>query len=315
MRAITVDAFDAPIVMREVPVPEPAPGEVRIRVRAAGVNTADRRLWHGAFKGMQEHVFPLTLGFDMAGVVDLAGPGVTRYREGDEVYGTLWKPILLQGTFADYVVSPADSFIARKPASLDFVKAAAVPMGGQTALVAVDSLGVSAGETLLIVGATGSVGTFAAQIASRRGARVIATARPAEQAYVRDIGATEIVDYTAANLVQALRGIHPNGIDAVLDLVSNAEELAKIADLLRRGGRLATTLYVADPAAYRERGIEATNIEIRPGPALLDPLRALIDEEQLLIPIARTFPLEEAAGALEYAAKAHPLGHVVLTVS
>ncbi len=315
MRAITVDAFDAPIVMREVPVPEPAPGEVRLRVRAAGVNAADRRLWHGAFKAIQPHEFPLTLGFDMAGVVDVAGPGVTSYRAGDEVYGTLWKPILLQGTFADYVLSPADSFIAQKPESLDFIKAAAVPMGGQTALVALDSLGVGAGETLLIVGATGSVGTFASQIASRRGARVIATARPSEQRYARDMGATEIVDYTAGDLVVMVRAAHRDGIDAVLDLVSGAEELARIAGVLRPGGRVATTLYVADPVAYRARGIEAVNIDTKPGPALLDPLRTLIDEEQLHIPIDRTYPLEEAAAAFDYVAKAHPVGHVVLKVT
>ncbi len=315
MRAITIDSFDAPIVMRELPVPEPAPGEVRLRVRAAGVNTADWRLWRGAFKDIQEHEFPLILRFDMAGIVDLPGPGVDRYRKGDEVYGTLWKPILLQGTFADYVLSPADSFIAAKPASLDFTRAAAVPMGGQTALLAIDAVLVGAGETLLIVGATGSVGTFAMQIASRQGARVIATARPGEERYAREMGATETIDYTASDLVQAVRRTHPGGIDAVLDLVNKADGLARVAGLLRPGGRLATTLYAADPATYRARGIEATNIDTRPGPVLLDRLRALIDAEQLCIPIARTFPLEEAAAALEYSAQAHPLGRIVLTVS
>lgn len=168
MRAIMIDAFDAPVTLREIARPEPKRGEVLVRVRAAGVNAADWRLWHGAYKDMQEHRFPITLGFDMAGVVESVAEAAEGLRAGDEVFGTLWKRVLLDGTFADYVVSPAASFIGPKPASLDFVSAAAVRMGGQTAVTVLDALRMRANEVLLIIGATGSVGSFVTQFAPPR---------------------------------------------------------------------------------------------------------------------------------------------------
>ncbi|BDG05039.1 NADP-dependent oxidoreductase [Anaeromyxobacter oryzae] len=315
MRAVMIDGFDAPVTVREIPTPDPKAGEVLLRVRAAGVNAADWRLWHGAYQGTQEHRFPITLGFDMAGVVERPGDGVDAYRGGEAVYGTLWKQVLLDGTFADYVVSPARWFFGVKPSTLDFVHAAAASMGGLTALVATDALRTKRDETLLIVGAAGSVGSFATQLASRQGVRVIATVRPGEGEYVTRMGAAETVDYTAEDVVEAVRARHPRGVDAVLDLVSRPDELSRIATLLHPGGRLVTTLFAADEAAYQARGIAATNVNTTHEPLLLERLRKAIDDGQLQVPIARTFALEEAAAALEYGEKGHPLGRIVLTVS
>ncbi len=315
MRAIQIDGFDAPLKVREIATPAPKAGEVLLRVRAAGVNAADWRLWHGAYKSVQEHRFPITLGFDMAGVVERPGERVEIYRGGEEVYGSLWKPILLDGTFADYVVSPAGSFFGPKPASLDFREAAAVPMSALTALVALDALRPRTSETLLVVGATGAVGSFVTQLAARQGVEVIATSRRSDVEYVRGMGAAETVDYTVGDYVEVLRAKHPRGIDTILDMVSSAADLRRIAGLLHKGGRVATTLFAADPADYRARGIEATNINTPHGPDLLERLRKLIDSEHLRIPMARTYPLEQAAAALDLGEKGHPSGRIVLTVS
>lgn len=315
MRAMMIDAFDAPVVLREIPTPELKRGAVLVRVRMAGVNTADSRLRHGAFKNTQQHHFPITLGFDMAGTVERAAPDVDTFRSGDEVYGTLWKQVLLDGTFADYVVCPARSFIGPMPASLDFQTAAAVPMGGQTAVVALEALRMSAGEKLLINGATGSVGSFATQFAAASGVHVIATARARDEQYMRSMGAAEIVDYTAGDVVEMVKSRHPRGIDGVLDLVNKSAELSRVATVLHDGGRLATSLYAADAAAYRARGIEATNIDTKPGAELLAKLRERLDATQAEVPIAAEFPLEQAAAALACSEKEHPLGHIVLTVS
>jgi len=312
MRAIQIDGFDAPLRVREIDTPSPRSGEVLLRVRAAGVNAADWRLWHGEYRSVQEHRFPITLGFDMAGVVDRLGERVETYRGGEEVYGSIWKPLLLDGTFADYVVSPAGLFFGPKPASLDFAEAAAVPMSGTTALVALDALRPRAGETLLVVGATGAVGGFATQLASREGVKVIATSRRSDVEYLRGLGAAETVDYTQGNFVEALRAKYPRGIDTILDVVSSAAELSRIAALLHKGGRVVPALFAADAVAYRARGIEATNINTPHDPGLLERLRKLIDREHLRTPMARTYPLEQAAAALSLGEKGHPSGRVVL---
>ncbi|HEV8446190.1 MAG TPA: NADP-dependent oxidoreductase [Gemmatimonadaceae bacterium] len=310
-----IDAFDAPVTLRQIPKPEPKRGEALVRVRAAGVNAADWRLWHGAYKDMQEHRFPITLGFDMAGVVETAAEGADGFRAGDEVYGTLWKQVLLDGTFADYVVSPAASFIGRKPASLDFVSAAAVPMGGQTAVTALDAMRMQANEVLLVIGATGSVGSFVTQFAAAAGVHVIATARAQEEKYARGLGAGETVDYMAGDTVGIVKARYPRGIDGVLDLVNRSTELSRVATVLHDRGRLATTLYAADPAAYHSRGIEAINIQTLPGADLLTKLRERLDATRARIPIAAEFPLDQAASALECGQRKHPLGRIVLTVS
>jgi NADPH2:quinone reductase len=310
-----IDAFDAPVTLRQIPTPGLERGEVLVRVRVAGLNAADSRLRHGAYENTQEHHFPITLGFDMAGVVERTADGVERFRSGDEVYGTLWKQILLDGTFADYVVSPARSFIGKKPASLDFVTAAAVPMGGQTAVVALDALRMKAGEELLIIGATGSVGSFATQFAAAAGVHVIATARAEDEQYARGMGAAETVDYTAGDTVQIVKSRHPRGIDGLLDLVNRSSELSRVATVLHDGGRLATSLYAADPVDYRTRGIEATNIDTKPSAELLAKLSERLEATRARVPIAAEFPLEKAAAALECGEKKHPLGHIVLAVS
>jgi NADPH:quinone reductase len=211
MQAFALTSFDEPAGVSEVPVPQPGPGDVRVRVRAASINGFDVFVASGMAKDMMEHRLPVVIGKDFAGVVDAVGDGVTRFSPGDEVAGiTPFDDVLHRGTFGDYVVVPADGFIGPKPADVDFERAAALGLAGLAALVSVDAIDPSDGDVVLVVGATGGVGAYTVQLAAARGATVIATGLPEDEAWLRELGADEVVDYTG-DVVSAVRAGHPEG--------------------------------------------------------------------------------------------------------
>src|SRR5215208_6350253 len=177
MRAITLESFESDPTLQEIPTPQIAPNEVLVRVRASSVNPVDNAIAAGMMRGMVEHEFPVVLGRDYAGVVEQAGSDVTRYAEGEEVYGFLpaANPNVHDGTWAELIVVPEDNFVAGKPAGVELAEAGAAPLSGITALSALDALGVSEGDTVLVVGANGGVGSSFVQLA---GATVIAPGLP-----------------------------------------------------------------------------------------------------------------------------------------
>jgi NADPH:quinone reductase-like Zn-dependent oxidoreductase len=267
----------------------------------------------GDLKDELEHRFPLILGFDAAGVVERAGAGVTELAEGDEVYGYLFKPVVGGGAYAEYVSAPA-AIVARKPESIRFTEAAALPVPGLTAMDLVDAVDPKEGETVLIVGATGGVGSYALQLATRRGARVIATAREANEAFARELGATETVDHTRRDLLDAVRMTHPGGIEAIIDVVSERDALGRIAGLVKEGGRLASSVYAADVESLAQRGIKATNVSVQPDARRLEELSRIVDAGELTVRLERTFPLEQAPEALDESRTGHVRGKIVLLV-
>jgi NADPH:quinone reductase-like Zn-dependent oxidoreductase len=311
MRAIAEERFGGPITLMDLPTPEIGKDEVLIRVRAAGVNPFDWKVADGALEGEREHRFPLILGFDAAGVVERVGGGATRFAEGDEVYGYLFKPVIGGGSYADYVSAPAD-IVAKKPESVGFAEAAALPTPGLAAMDLLDAVNLGEGDTLLIVGATGGVGSYAVQLAARRGARVIATARSANDAFVRELGAVDTVDHTTEDLIESVLVTHPDGIEAVIDVVSDPEALGRIARLVKRGGRIASSVDAADAESLARRGIEATNVGARPDALRLAELARLVDAGELSVRPERTFPLEGAPEALEASRTGHVRGKLVL---
>ncbi len=313
MRAIAEDRFGGPVRLMELPTPKIRANEVLIRVHAAGVNPFDWKVADGELGDKMEHRFPLILGFDAAGVVEGVGSDVTDLAAGDEVYGYLSKLVIGEGTYADYVSAPATA-VAKKPRSLGYAESAALPMPGLTALNLVDAVNLQEGEIVLIVGATGGVGSYAIQLAARRGARVIATARLGNEAFVRELGAAETIDHRKGGLVEEVRAAYPNGIDAVIDLVSDREALSRIAGLLREGGRLASSVYAVDMQEFAERGIQATNIGIQPVVRRLEELQRMVDGGELSVRLERTFPLEDAPEALEESRTRHVRGKIVLLV-
>jgi NADPH:quinone reductase-like Zn-dependent oxidoreductase len=311
MRAFAIDRFGEPGTLRTLPTPAIGADDILVRVHAAGVNPLDEKIRDG-FKAVEGVRFPLTLGQDAAGVVVRIGPYVTRFGVGSAVYGAFW----LAGTFAEYVRVPTTRVaVASKPATLDFAQAAALPTPALAAVTALRAVTITTGDTLLIVGATGGVGSYAVQMAARCGARVIATARPDAEAYVRQLGAAEVIDYTQRDLVAIVKAAHPQGIDALIDVISDRTVLPHMAETLRAGGRLATTPHSADEAALAARGICATNVDVFGTTGGLDAVARCIDAGGITVPLERTFPLDAAAEALAAMRAGHLRGKLVLTAA
>ncbi|QBS45655.1 NADP-dependent oxidoreductase [Nocardia sp. CS682] len=303
MRAISQHTLGGPEVLTEVqlPRPVPGPGEILVRVRAAGLNPTDWK--HRAIANLFLPEPPFVLGWDVSGEVAETGIGVTLFEPGDEVFGMLPYPNG-HGALAEYVVGPARAF-ARKPANLDHVQAAAVPLAALTAWQAlVDNAALDAGQRVLIHAAAGGVGHFAVQIAKARGAYVIGTASAPNHEFLRSLGADEVLDYRTTDIAEAVRDV-----DVVLDSIDDDNSLRSLRTL--RAGGLLVTLRAAGAvdlvAAAREVGVRAIRMLVEHDHAGMRALAGLVESGALRPTIAGTFPLAEAA-------KAHALGDTGRTV-
>jgi NADPH:quinone reductase-like Zn-dependent oxidoreductase len=307
MKAIAIQRYGGPEVVEflELPDPKMRPDWVLVRVRAAGVNPADRMVREGDADAMLHAQFPLVMGWDMAGVVQQVGAGVTEYQVGDKVIGYVNKDWVHGGTYAELVAAPVRT-LARKPASLDWVQAAGLPLAGLTAYQGLHrALAVKAGETVLIHAAAGGVGSFATQIAASLGARVIGTASEHNHAYLRSLGA-EPVAY-GAGLADRVRALAPRGVDAAFDLVGG-EALTVSRELVADPGRIASIVETA------VLDIGGRFVWVRPDAADLAALGELADTGRLTVNVAATFPLAQAASAQELLAERRTRGKIVLTV-
>ncbi|AEW98269.1 NADP-dependent oxidoreductase [Streptantibioticus cattleyicolor] len=311
MRAVSQERAGGPEVLRVVETdrPRPGPTEILVRVHAAGVNPAD---WKARARGafLTGEVPPFTLGFDVSGVVEAVGIGVTVHRPGDEVFGMPRFPHPASA-YAEYVTAPARRF-ARRPARLDHVQAAALPLAGLTAWQAlVDTAEVRSGQRVLIHAAAGGVGHLAVQIAKARGAYVIATARQAKHDFLRELGADELIDYTTQDFAEAVRDV-----DVVLETVGG-DYPARSLNTLRPGGTLVSILPL-DPAFPADRaaaaGIRAAFVMVEPDLAALREIAALADDGRLRVHVETVLPLEEAAKAHTLGESGRTRGKIVLSV-
>ncbi|HEX6443711.1 MAG TPA: NADP-dependent oxidoreductase [Streptosporangiales bacterium] len=307
MRAVRLEEFGGPEVLRpvEVPRPEPIGTEVLVRVEAAGVNPVDWVTRRG--EGLLA-VPPMTLGWDVSGVVERVGRGVSRFEVGDEVFGMPWFP-REAGGYAEYTTAPSRQ-LARKPAAMTHVEAAALPLAGLTAWqVLVDTAGVEPGQRVLVTAAAGGVGHLAVQIAKARGAYVIGTAREAKHEFLRGIGADEVVDYTTANPAEVT-----GDLDVVLDPVGGPHA-ADLVSAIRPGGILLPfrpEQSVYDRAA--DRGVRVRLVLVEPDGHALEELARLVDTGRLRVAVERTWPLAAAAEAHRYGERGRTTGKLVLTV-
>lgn len=314
MKAFGLADENASGSVNEVPTPEPGPGEVRVRVRASSVNGYDTFVASGMARTMMEHRYPVIVGKDFAGVIDAVGDGVTRFAVGDEVAGiTPFEPHVSSGSFAEYVVVPADGFIERKPQNLDFEQAASVGLAAVTALVAVRAIGASEGDRVLIVGATGAVGSYAVQVAARRGSAVIATGLPEDEGWLRGIGAGEVVDYSG-DLPAAVRERHPGGVDALIVAVSLGEGFGPTAELVKEGGRIASTVGGADAESFASRKITAANVLGQADPGPYAEVLQMAADGSLTVPITQTFTFDQLPEALGLVGKRRSRGKVAVTI-
>jgi NADPH:quinone reductase len=314
VRAITVTEYGATPAVAEVPTPEPGHEQVLLRIRAAGMNPMDRTLASGDWKPMPA-TFPMVLGADGAGVVEKIGEGESRFSVGDDLFGQLLLPPLgSAGTYAEYVAVGEDAPLARVPAGLDDVVAAALPTAGGAGLALVELLEPLTDKTVLIVGAGGGVGSFATQFAVNAGGNVIANVHAEDADRMRAYGAIETIDHTQVPLAEAVPQSHPDGIDALLDLVSDAAGFAALASVVRSGGTAVTTQYVADEEALAAAGIIGINFALPSSSALFERVADAVADGRIVAPPITRISLEEVPAALSPAQARPASGKTVITL-
>ncbi|MEV0848554.1 NADP-dependent oxidoreductase [Streptomyces sp. NPDC049954] len=315
MRAIVQTEFGGPEVLTptRVPRPEPVPTEVLVRVRAAGVNPVDGKTRQGLGAAAALAKPPLVPGWDVAGVVEEVGAGVTVLRPGDEVFGMPWFP-RPAGAYAEYVTAPARQF-ARKPAGLSFEQAGALPLASLTAWQAlVDTARLRRGERLLVHAGAGGVGHLAVQLAHHLGAHVIATASASRHAWLRSLGADEVLDYRTTRFEDEVAGV-----DTVLDLVGPKDDTSERSlRVLRPGGLLVTApsgggTEIHERAA--EAGLRSTGILVEPDGAALTRIAQLVEKGALRVHVDDVHPLEDAAAAHTRLEAGGTRGKLVLSVA
>jgi NADPH:quinone reductase-like Zn-dependent oxidoreductase len=314
MKALALIDFDSAPAVRDLPTPEPGSGQVRVRVKAAALNAMDAGISSGIAKAMTEYRFPVVIGRDAAGVVDAVGDGVGHVSVDDEVLGhVLFGPKLHDGTVAEYAVLPAEAVVA-KPASLGFTEAAALPLAGAAALAAVDAAELQQGQMVLIAGAGGGVGSFAIQLAVARGATVIATGLPEDADRLLALGASKVVDYRQDVAEQVLSD-HPDGVDALLDLVTfDPDSFGKLAKAVRRGGKVGSTTTGATPEALEAAGQTGQAIFAVPNRDTLGKLLGEIERGTLRVDVEQILPLDEATKGLETLANRTARGKIAVAI-
>src|SRR6184192_2019727 len=307
MKAAVAHEYGGPEVLKSEDVPRPGPkeDEALVRVIASGVNPADPLTLSGKYAREFGTHLPLIPGYDIAGVVEKTGAKVTNLKAGDAVYGYP----TFGGGWAEYV-TVKEWEVAAKPKSLNFAEAAAVPMGALTAWQAlVDVAQLNAGQTILIHGGSGGVGSFAVQIAKARGARVIATASTANQDLLKQLGADVAIDYTKQKFEDVAKDV-----DVVLDSVGK-DTLARSYAVLKKGGIILALVGQPDPEELEKHEIRAEGIWVKPNAKDLSEIGQLIDAGKIKSIVTQIRPLSEAIAAEQQAETHHTRGKVVLRIA
>jgi len=307
MKAVVAHEYGTPEVLKfeDVPRPEPKENEALVRVIASGVNPADPLTLSGKYAREFGTHLPLIPGYDIAGLVEKTGAKITKLKVGDAIYGYP----SFGGGWAEYV-TVKEYEVAAKPTSLSFADAAAVLMGALTAWQAlVDTAQLHAGQTVLIHGGSGGVGSFAVQIAKARGARVIATASTANQDLLKQLGADVAIDYTKTRFEEIAKDV-----DAVLDPVGK-DTLAHSYAVVKKGGIVMSLVARPDRAELEKRGIRGAAISVHPDAEDLAEIAHLIDAGKIKPIVTKVLPLSEAIAAQRQAATHHTRGKVVLRIT
>src|SRR5438552_8366255 len=307
MKAIVIHQYGGPEALKyeDAPRPEPKDNQVLVKVIAAAVNPVDAMIRSGKYAKVFGTTLPLIPGYDIAGIVEKSGAKVTRFKPGDAVYAyPMWG-----GGYAEYdVVDETET--ALKPKSINFAEAAAVPLAALTAWQAlIDAAKLSPGQTVLIHGGSGGVGSFAIQIAKTRGAKVIATASTPNQELLKQLGADVAVDYTKQKFEDVARDV-----DVVLDSVGE-DTLARSYGVVKRGGFIVSLVARPERAGLDKHGIRGAALSVEPNSDELAQIGKLIDQKKIKVIVSQTFPLSEATKAQEQVATGHTRGKVVLKVA
>jgi NADPH:quinone reductase-like Zn-dependent oxidoreductase len=312
MKALALESFEGGPRVIDVPDPVVRPGEVLVRLGAASVNAFDVAVAAGYMKDFMPYEFPAVVGSDLAGRIDAVGDDVEDFEVGARIFGMMGtKGVIHDGSFGEFA-NPTAASIASAPEGLAEPDAGSLGVAGTTAMSALEAVAPSDGSTVLIVGATGGVGSFAIQLAALRGAHVIASVRPGDEDFVTGLGAADTVDYTG-DVVAEIRRRYPNGIDALIDAVNRDQTaFAGLVALVHDGGWAASVVGGAGEAT-EIGGVAVSNVG--GNPEHLSDMADLVVKGELRVAIRRTYPLPDAAQALHDFANEHTLGKLVITMS
>jgi NADPH:quinone reductase-like Zn-dependent oxidoreductase len=308
MKAIVIHEYGGAEVLKyeEVSRPEPNDDQLLVRVIAAGVNPVDGMIRSGMFAD-EHRAFPIILGGDIAGVVEKVGNKVTKFKAGDPVFA--YVSLDNSGGYAQYALATGRE-VAPKPQSLTYVEAAAVPIVAMTAWQAlIDTAKLASGQTVLIHGGSGGVGSFAIQIAKARGAKVIATASTANQELLKQLGADVAIDYTKQKFEDRAKDV-----DVVLDSIGK-DTLARSYGVVKKGGIIVSLVARPDERELKIHGIRGVALSVDPNADELTEIGKLIDDKKIKVIVSQTFPLSEAIKAQQQVATGHTRGKIVLKVA
>ncbi|MFC4637682.1 NADP-dependent oxidoreductase [Deinococcus hohokamensis] len=314
MRALHVPAAGEQPQLSDLPTPTPTEGTVLIRVKAAGLNPIDNAVAAGMLAqwGLP-HEYPVVLGRDAAGIVAAVGAGVDHVKVGDEVFGhVLLAPPISAGTLAEYALLPAAA-VTLKPAALDFTTAAALPLAGASAVQLIEAIDPQQGQTVLVNGASGGVGSFVVQLLAARGVKVIATGKAADAARLTELGAAQVIDYTTGPVAEQVRAATPDGVDALINL-HGMDPAGVPVGAVRSGGKVASVAAMPDEATLSAAGLTGTAVMSRPVREVLAPLAEQAAAGTLKIMVSDVLPLEQAASGLGRLATGGAGGKLVVTI-
>jgi len=308
MKAVCIYSYGGPevLVYEDAPCPHPGNGEVLIRVHAAGINPVDWKIREGHLKEMLHHTFPLVLGWDVSGVVEGLGSGLTRLKIGDEVYSR--PDIARDGAYAEFIVV-RESEVALKPKSIDHLHAAALPLAGLTGWQTLfDAGGLSAGQRVLIHAAAGGVGHIAVQLAKWKGAHVIGTAAERNHAFLRKLGVDRVIDYDTERFEEVVQPV-----DLVLDTMGG-ETQERSWKVLKPGGILVSIASPPSPEAAAAHGVRQAFVFTQPNAIQLAEIAKLADGEKVKAIVETILPLSDATRGQELSQRGHTRGKIVLRV-
>jgi len=298
------------LITGELDKPEPGEGDVLLKVKSAGVNPVDAAVARGMLKDVIPTEFPVVPGWDIAGIVEERGHAARRFEKGDEVYAYARRPVIQHGTFAEYISLP-ESYLAIRPQNVTMEEAGGIPLVGLTAYQSLfDAGSLKEGETLLILGASGGVGSVAIQLAKNVGATVIGVASEKNHEYMKELGADNVIDYSSGDVGEMVREIAPDGVDMIFHC-SRGDSLNQSKTTLKPGGRLIS-ITNSEPDVPEDVTFQYVFVE--PNAQQLDHLRQLADEGNLTLPVTETYSLDEAGAALRDIESLHTRGKRVITL-